>query len=232
MNQILLVEDDKAVAASLMEGLTAEGFTVQWVTTGKAGVAAAQEKVHSLVILDVRLPDGSGFDFCKEMRAFRVTQPILMLTVQSDEADKVLGLEMGADDYMTKPYKLRELVARVKALIRRAYGDLASNDGDLLHVGDLVIDRVRSTVSRGDRHIMLTPIEFRLLVFFALNPNRVFSRKELIAQVWGYEPDFYEEKSVNAHVSRLRDKIEPYPSEPSLILTVPGKGYRLAATLG
>lgn len=229
MDRILLIEDDDAVAASLIEGLQAEGFTVQWVTTGREGVAAAQEKVHSLVILDVRLPDGSGFDFCKEMRLFRLTQPILMLTVQSDEADKVHGLEMGADDYMTKPYKLRELIARVRALIRRAYGDLATGDTDLLHAGDLVIDRVSGTVSRGDRQIMLTPIEFRLLVFFALNPNKVFSRKELIAQVWGYEPDFYEEKSVNAHVSRLRDKVEPYPNEPSLILTVPGKGYRLVS---
>jgi DNA-binding response OmpR family regulator len=226
---ILLIEDDPAIAESLVEGLGQEGYPVHWESTGSAGVGYARGKNPRLVVLDVRLPDGSGFDFCREMRLLGLRQPILILTVQNDEVDKVLGLEMGADDYLTKPYKLRELVARIRALLRRAYGALSTAEADLLYAADLVIDRTCAQVTRGEKAINLTPTEFRLVVFLAQHPGQVFSRAQLMEQVWGYSADFYDDKTVNVHIRRLREKIELDPSNPQLVLTVPGLGYRLAS---
>jgi DNA-binding response OmpR family regulator len=226
--EILLIEDDPAIAESLSEGLGREGYPVHWESTGTGGVAYARSKSPRLVVLDVRLPDGSGFDFCREMRRLGLRQPILILTVQNDELDKVLGLEMGADDYLTKPYKLRELIARVRALLRRAYGELSTTESDQLYVGDVVIDRTRARVARGERQINLTPTEFRLLVFMAQHPGQVFSRTQLMEQVWGYSAEYYDEKTVNVHIRRLREKLEVDPGKPRLILTVVGMGYRLA----
>jgi len=228
MNRILVIEDDPAVGQSLAEGIGREGYDVHWEATGTGGVEYARDHGPHLVILDVRLPDGSGFDFCKQMRTTGLRQPILLLTVQSDEVDKVLGLEMGADDYLTKPYRLRELIARIRSLLRRAYGEFSSTESDVLYVADLVIDRTRGTVSRGERQLSLTPIEFRILVFLAQHPGQVFSRSQLIEQVWGFPPDLYDDKSVNAHIRRLREKIEADPGDPRIVLTVTGLGYRLA----
>jgi DNA-binding response OmpR family regulator len=228
MNRILVIEDDSAVARSLVEGIGREGYEVHWEATGDGGVAYARDHGPHLVVLDVRLPDGSGFDFCRQMRGLGLRQPILMLTVQAEEVDKVLGLEMGADDYMTKPYRLRELIARIRSLLRRAYGELASSESDILYVADLVIDRTRGAVTRGRRQINLTPIEFRLLVFFARHPGQVLSRGQLIEHVWGYDAELYDEKSVNVYIRRLREKIEREPSDPHILLTVTGLGYRLA----
>jgi DNA-binding response OmpR family regulator len=228
--QILLIEDDPAIAESLSEGLGREGYPVHWESTGAGGVTYAREKSPHLIILDVRLPDGSGFDFCREMRGLGLRQPILILTVQNDELDKVLGLEMGADDYLTKPYKLRELIARVRALLRRAYGELAAAEADQLFVADLVIDRTRAGVSRGGQQMNLTPTEFRLLVFMAQHPGQVLSRAQIMEHVWGHPSEYYDDKTVNVHVRRLREKIELDPSRPRLILTVPGMGYRLAVS--
>jgi two-component system response regulator MtrA len=227
---ILLIEDDPAIAESLSEGLGQEGYAVHWESTGARGVAYARDKNPRLIVLDVRLPDGSGFDFCREMRRLGMRQPILILTVQNDEVDKVLGLEMGADDYLTKPYRLRELIARVRALLRRAYGELSAAEADNLYVADLVVDRTLARVTRGDRQINLTPTEFRLLVFLAQHPGQVFSKAQLMEQVWGYSADCYDEKTVSVHIRRLREKIELEPSDPQLVLTVTGLGYRLAAT--
>lgn len=225
---ILVIEDDPAVAEGLVEGIGNEGYTVHWESTGTAGVAWARDETPSLVVLDVRLPDGSGFDFCRQMRQLGLRMPVLMLTVQSDELDKVLGLEMGADDYLTKPYRMRELLARIRALLRRAYGELSSAEGDILYVGDVVIDRTRAAVSRGGRDLNLTPTEYRLLTFLARHPGQAFSRGQLIENVWGADGEFYDDKTVSVHVRRLREKIEADPSDPQLVLTVPGVGYRLA----
>ncbi len=224
---ILLIEDDPAVARSLQDGLEREGYRVTWKALGAEGVQYARDHKPHLIILDVRLPDGSGFDFCRKMRGLGLRQPILMLTVRADEVDKVLGLEMGADDYVTKPYSLRELLSRVRALLRRAYGEFASVDADLLYAGDLLIDRGRGQVRRGDKAINLTPTEFRLLVFLARHPGQALSRVQIIDAVWGYAADVESERAVNVHVRRLREKIELDPSRPALILTVPGIGYRL-----
>ena len=225
---ILVIEDDPAVGQALVDGIGYEGYDVHWEDTGTAGVAFARDQSPGLVVLDVRLPDGSGFDFCREMRQLGLRQPILMLTVQSDPVDKVLGLEMGADDYLTKPYHLRELIARIRSLLRRAYGELASTEADILYAGDLTIDRTRASVSREGRQINLTPTEFRLLVFLAQHPGQVFSRGQLIENVWGSDAEFYDDKTVSVHVRRLREKIENEPSDPRIVLTVPGIGYRLA----
>ena len=225
---ILVIEDDPAVGQALVDGIGYEGYDVHWADTGTAGVTYARDQSPALIVLDVRLPDGSGFDYCREMRQLGLRQPILMLTVQSDPVDKVLGLEMGADDYLTKPYHLRELIARIRSLLRRAYGELSSAEADILYAGDLTIDRTRASVSREGRSIALTPTEFRLLVFLAQHPGQVFSRGQLIENVWGSDAEFYDDKTVSVHVRRLREKIEPEPSDPHIVLTVPGIGYRLA----
>jgi DNA-binding response OmpR family regulator len=225
---ILVVEDDPAVAEGLVEGIGNEGYVVQWESTGGAGVEWARAQAPSLVVLDVRLPDGSGFDFCRQMRQLGLRQPIIMLTVQSDEVDKVIGLEMGADDYLTKPYRMRELLARIRAQLRRSYGELSSTEADILYVGDVVIDRTRATVSSGGTDLNLTPTEYRLLTFLARHPGQAFSRAQLIENVWGADGEFYDDKTVSVHVRRLREKIEADPSDPKLVLTVPGVGYRLA----
>ena len=227
-NSILVIEDDPAVAEALVEGIGREGFEVTWKSTGSDGVAFARDHAPHLIVLDVRLPDGSGFDFCRQIRQLGLRQPILMLTVQSDELDKVLGLEMGADDYLTKPYRLRELIARIRSLLRRAYGELSSVEADVLYAADLVIDRTRATVTRSGRELNLTPTEFRLLVFLAQHPGQAFSRGQLIEHVWGASGDYYDDKTVSVHVRRLREKIESDPGKPSILLTVPGIGYRLA----
>jgi DNA-binding response OmpR family regulator len=228
---ILLIEDDPAVARSLQDGLERDGYAVTWKASGQEGIQVACDHAPHLIILDVRLPDGSGFDFCRQMRQLGLRQPILMLTVQQDEMDKVLGLEMGADDYVTKPFRLRELLSRIRALLRRAYGELSAAGADLLYAGDLVIDRGRGPVWRGPHFINLTPTEFRLLVYLAQNPGQALSRAQILDAVWGYAADVESERTVNVHIRRLREKIELDPSRPALILTVPGIGYRLVTKL-
>jgi DNA-binding response OmpR family regulator len=230
MNQftrVLLVEDDPAVGQSLCDGLEREGYAVTWKTCGQEGIAFARDHDPHLIILDVRLPDTSGFDVCRQVRQLGLRQPVIMLTVRREEMDKVLGLEMGADDYVTKPFSLRELVSRVRAQLRRAYGELASTNTDLLYAGDLIIDRGRAQVRRGDEVVNLTPTEFRLLVYLARHPGQALSRAQILDAVWGYAPDVESERTVNVHVRRLREKVELDPGRPTLILTVPGIGYRL-----
>jgi DNA-binding response OmpR family regulator len=183
-------------------------------------------KAH-LIILDIRLPDGSGFDFCRQMRQAGLNQPIIMLTAQQDETDKVLGLEMGADDYMTKPFSLRELISRIRAQLRRAYGEYSSAESPAVVINDLVLDQTTGQVRRGDESINLTPIEFRLLNYLARHRGQALTRSQIVEAVWGYAPDIESDKTVNVHIRRLREKIELRPDQPSLILTVPGIGYRL-----
>lgn len=225
---ILLIEDDPAIARGLEEGLTRDRYAVTWKASGGDGIRFAREHNPHLIILDVRLPDGSGFDVCRQLRQLGLRQPILMLTVQREEMDKVIGLEMGADDYVTKPYSLRELLSRIRAQLRRAYGELSSTDTDLLYAGDLVIDRGRGQVWRGTQLVLLTPTEFRLLVFLAQHPGQALTRPQILDAVWGYDADVDSERAVNVHVRRLREKVEYDPGRPTLILTVPGIGYRLA----
>lgn len=226
-HKILIVEDDPGIGQSLLDGLNHHGFEAALCTTGTSGVDFAKRNMPHLVILDVRLPDGSGFDFCRQMRQMGLHQPVVILTAQHEETDKVLGLEMGADDYVTKPFSLRELVSRIRAQLRRAYGDYASTESSVLLVADLVLDQVTGQLRRGDQAINLTPIEFRLLTHLARHRGQALSRAQIVEAVWGYAPDLESEKTVNVHIRRLREKIELKPEEPAIILTVPGIGYRL-----
>lgn len=225
-NHILIIEDDPAVASSLQEGLEREGYHVVSKATGRDGVTYARDHNPHLIILDIRLPDGSGFDFCRQMRQMKLRQPILMLTARRDDVDKILGLEMGADDYVTKPFNLQELRSRIRAQLRRAYGELSAVDGDLLYAADMVIDRTRGQVWRGNQLLNLTPTEFRLLTVLAQHNGQVLSRRQILDAVWGYSAEIESERTVNVHIRRLREKIEYAPSEPMFILTVPGIGYR------
>jgi DNA-binding response OmpR family regulator len=175
----------------------------------------------------VRLPDDTGFDVCRKLRQLKLTQPIIMLTARREEADKVLGLEMGADDYVTKPFSLRELLSRIRAQLRRAYGELAAAGSNQLYAADLVIDLDKGAVWRGDERIDLTPIELRLLAYLARHPGQALSRSQILTAVWDTTADIDNERTVNVHIRRLREKVELEPSKPTLILTVPGVGYRL-----
>jgi len=224
---ILLIEDDPGIGGSLKTALEREGYSVHWKREGGDGVAYARDHTPHLIILDIRLPDGSGFDFCRQMRQLGVRQPVIMLTVQADEMDKVLGLEMGADDYMTKPFSLRELLSRIRAHLRRAYRDLALGDNDVLYAGDLVIDRRRGNVLRDQQVINVTPTELRLFTYLAQHPNQVLSREQILEAVWGYDHSPETEQVVTVNIRRLREKIEQDPSQPTLVLTVPGFGYKL-----
>jgi DNA-binding response OmpR family regulator len=226
--RILVIEDDPAIGQSLLDGFKQHGFQAQLCKTGSSGIEHAQKQSPHLVVLDIRLPDGSGFDVCRQMRQLGLRQPVIMLTAQHDEVDKILGLEMGADDYMTKPFSLRELVSRTRAQLRRAYGDYASAESTVMVINDLVLDHATAQVRRGEEIINLTPTEFRLLTYLARNRGQALSRAQIVEAVWGYAPDLESEKTVNVHIRRLREKIELKPDHPSLILTVPGIGYRMA----
>ncbi|MCI0555619.1 MAG: response regulator transcription factor [Anaerolineae bacterium] len=225
--KILIIEDDPGIGQSLLDGLKQHGFNAELCKTGTSGVEYAQKYSPHLILLDIRLPDGSGFDFCRQIRQMGLHQPIVVLTAQHEETDKVLGLEMGADDYVTKPFSLRELVSRIRAQLRRAYGDYASTESSVLLVADLALDQVTGQLRRGDESINLTPIEFRLLNHLARHRGQALSRAQIVEAVWGYAPDLESEKTVNVHIRRLREKIELKPEEPAIILTVPGIGYRL-----
>jgi DNA-binding response OmpR family regulator len=226
-SQLLLIEDDPAVARSLLDGLEQYGFSVTWMSSGAEGVEFARSGHPHLILMDVRLPDGSGFDFCHRLRQSGLHQPVIILTVRGEEMDKVLGLEMGADDYVTKPFSLRELVSRIRAQLRRAYGELSQSSANLLYAGDLVVDQASGQVRREDTLLSLTPIEFRLLVYLIQHRGLALSRSQIIQAVWGFTPDLESERTVNVHIRRLREKVELDPSSPTLILTVPGIGYRL-----
>lgn len=227
--RILHIEDDAGIAHSLQEGLRREGYDVTWRSTGASGIEFAAAHKPDLVILDVRLPGSSGFDVCRQLRQRNLLMPVLMLTVQADEMDKVIGLEMGADDYLTKPFGWRELLSRVRALLRRAYGEFAAADHDLLYAGDLIIDRKSAQVHRGNDLLALTPIEFRMLTYLAQHAGQALTRAQIVEAVWGYNADPDSEKTVNVHIRRLRQKVEVDPDAPALILTVPGIGYRFVS---
>ena len=225
-----MIEDDPAIGQSLLDGFKHHGLEAFLCTTGAGGVEYAKKHSPHLIVLDIRLPDGSGFDFCRQMRQSGIKQPIIMLTAQQEEMDKVLGLEMGADDYVTKPFGLRELVSRVRAQLRRAYGDYASGQSDSVAINDLVLEPATGQVRRGEQIINLTPIEFRLLNHLARHRGQALSRVQIVEAVWGYAPDLESEKSVNVHIRRLRDKLDDDPDAPRYVQTVRGVGYRAART--
>jgi DNA-binding response OmpR family regulator len=224
---LLLVEDNDAVALGLKYGLEQQGYNVIRVDTVKTAREQARLPLFDLVILDIRLPDGSGFDLCRELRIAGLRQPIIMLTARDDTVDKVIGLEMGADDYVTKPFELQEFMARIRALLRRSYGNLALEESQQINIGYLSIHLDTQRVFRQGGEVHLTPIEFKLLVFLAQHPDQIVGRDALYKALWGYEDPKSEIRTLDVHVRNLRQKIEPDPARPRIISTVRGAGYRI-----
>jgi DNA-binding response OmpR family regulator len=226
---ILIVEDEFAVARGIQFALQQEGYEVIVARSGEEGLDIASNQAPDLVVLDVRLPGMDGFEVLRRLRATGSKAPILVLTARDDEMDKVIGLELGADDYLAKPFGLRELMSRIKALLRRAYGDLAdAAGGRVIRHHDLLIDLERRRVQRGHRRISLTATEFEILRHLASRPGRVYSRRELLELLRDYEALDQDEKTINVHISHLREKIEDDPSTPVFVLTVRGAGYAFA----
>ncbi|MHB1286971.1 MAG: response regulator transcription factor [Leptospirales bacterium] len=229
---VLVIEDNKDIAHLLELHLKDIGCKVFLVFDGAEGCSKAIEKSYDLVILDLILPGMDGIEICKRLRGKPDYVPILMLTALSTDLDRVLGLEIGADDYLTKPFNIRELTARVKALFRRVdamSSPLGTQTSAIICAGTLVIETEKRTVSLVGNPLELTAKEFDLLVHFAKNPGRVYSRTELLDLVWGYDHDGYEH-TVNSHINRLRAKIEKDPSRPQFIMTVWGIGYKFSET--
>jgi two-component system alkaline phosphatase synthesis response regulator PhoP len=228
---ILLVEDDADIADLLELHLTDEGYQVDVVDDGDEGLERALECRYDLIILDIMLPGTDGFDICRRLRQEKCHTPILMVTAKTEEVDKVLGLELGADDYITKPFSIREVMARVKAMFRRVEVDQESqeeaNDERPIEYDGLLIEPTKHKVTVEGESVDLTSKEYELLLLFARNPGRAYSRQELLDEVWGYQYDGYSH-TVNTHINRLRNKIEPDPSSPRFVKTVWGVGYRFA----
>ncbi len=218
--KILVVDDDPAISEMLTIVLESEGFAPVPVMDGNEAVGAARAQQPDLILLDLMLPGMNGVDICRAIR-LESSVPIIMLTAKTDTVDVVLGLESGADDYITKPFKPKELVARIRARLRRT----DTSPTEILEVGDLTIDVPEHTVKRGDEEIALTPLEFDLLLELARKPRQVHTREELLETVWGYR-HASDTRLVNVHVQRLRAKIEKDPENPQIVLTVRGVGYK------
>jgi len=222
--RILLVEDEASLADSVRYSLEREGYRVDVVDNGRTAVERFDEANVDLVILDLMLPELSGLDVCRHIRQ-RSTVPILIVTAKDAEADKVAGLELGADDYMTKPFSVRELISRVRALLRRAHMALSTTEGDVLTGGPVRMDTVRHEVLVRDAPVSFPPKEFELLETFLRSPGRLLTRELLIQRIWGV--DYVgDTKTLDVHVKRLRQKIELDPHEPIHLLTVRGLGYK------
>jgi len=226
---VLVVEDDQDIARLVSLHLGDAGFEVRLAGDGTTGLADARARRPDLVVLDLMLPGTSGLDVCRALRAQPPHVPILMLTARSTEVDRVVGLEMGADDYLTKPFSVRELVARARALLRRVEAlGAGSAPAPRVEVGGFVIDFERREVTVDGRAVTLTAREFDLLAHFARHPGRVFTRSHLLDHVWGYGHEGYDH-TVNSHINRLRAKIERDPAHPRHIVTVWGVGYKFEA---
>jgi DNA-binding response OmpR family regulator len=233
MRNVLVIEDQSDIAKLIRLHLQDLPCNVTLKFDGLSGLAEAEAKTYDLLILDLMLPGTDGLEICRRLRGKAIYTPILMVTAKGTELDRVLGLELGADDYLTKPFSVLELVARVKALFRRVAA-LADNNASApkqaIHCGSLVIDAEKRAVTLGGRPVNLTSKEFDLLLHFARNRGRVYSRLQLLDTVWGYGHDGYEH-NVNCHINRLRAKIESDQAHPRFILTVRGVGYKFAENL-
>ena len=227
---VLVIEDQKDIAKLIKLHVKDLASDVQLAFDGITGLAAAEAKVFDLIILDLMLPGMDGLEVCRRLRAKTHYVPILIVTSRSTELDRVLGLELGADDYLTKPFSVLELVARTKALFRRVdalAANTVSSAAQPIRTGNLRIDPVKREATLGNKPLSLTLKEFDLLLHFARNPGRAYSRIELLDAVWGYGHDGYEH-NVNCHINRLRAKIEKNQTQPKFILTVRGIGYRFS----
>lgn len=222
---ILLVEDEKGLILTLTDRLVSEGYDVTSATDGQAGFETALSKKFDLILLDVMLPKKNGYDICRDLRREGVSTPILMLTAKGEVIDKVLGLKLGADDYLTKPFEVLELLARVEALMRRSPERSANGSSDTFHFGEIDVDFKRAEVSRDKGFVELSAMEFKLLQFLIENRGHVHSRDTLLDAVWGYDA-MPSTRTVDVHIAWLRQKLEENPKHPKYIQTVHGLGYK------
>ena len=221
MTRILVVEDEPGIAMGLEDDLELEGYQVQVVSDGEMAIRRTREESFDLILLDVMLPRKDGFAVCRELRHAGVRTAIILLTARTQEAEKVLGLELGADDYVTKPFSPLELLARIKAVLRRASGELP----ELYHFGEVEVDLSRHELRRRGSPVEVTSLEFKLLITFIQHRGRVLTRDQLLDQVWG-QATFVTDRVVDNHITNLRKKIEPEPSQPRYLVSVRGVGYR------
>ncbi len=228
VHRVLIIEDDVQIVDLLKIHLNDLNCDVKFETDGNHGYLVAKQEEFDLIILDIMLPGMNGLDVCRNLRADKIKTPILMLTSKSEEIDKILGLETGADDYLTKPFSVREFIARVKAIFRRTEmykSSISENENQIFRCENLEVDISKRKVLLDDKRIELTPKEFDLLALMIQNPGKSYSRDRLLQLVWGYEFEGYEH-TVNSHINRLRSKIEPEISQPTFIRTTWGVGYR------
>ncbi|MDA2924455.1 response regulator transcription factor [Acidobacteria bacterium AH-259-L09] len=223
MTRILVVEDEPTIAAGLQDDLELEGYTVEVVEDGATAVDRALEGGYDLILLDVMLPQKDGFTVCREVRQAGLCAPIILLTAKGQEVDKVLGLELGADDYVTKPFSPRELLARIKAVLRRTND--SAQPAQVYQFGDVKVDFGRCEVSRTGKKVDLTAMEFKILRAFLSHPGQVLTLDQLIEEVWGRDV-FLSDRVIYTHISNLRNKIEANPAQPRHLITVRGMGYR------
>jgi len=223
---ILIIEDNRGIQISLMDELEGEGYRVYTAGDGNQGLELVREKDPDLIILDIMLPGMDGYEVCKKIRSEGNTTPVIMLTVKDKEIDKVLGLELGADDYVTKPFSVRELSARVKTIFRRQ--DEYSGDSDSCHIGDTSLNFKKYEAIRKGVKIDFTPLEFQLLQFFAKNRGNVLTRDQLLDHVWGEDNVVISLRTIDSHVASLRKKLEEDLSDPKFIINIRGVGYKLA----
>ena len=221
--RILIVEDEPAMVQGLRDNFEYEGYEVISAADGVDGLNRAMADQPDLVVLDVMMPKMSGLDVCKQLKARKPSMPIIMLTARGQEIDKVVGLELGADDYVTKPFSIRELMARVKAVLRRASPQAAT--AEIYRFSDVEVNVRSNEVLRGGQPVELSSKEFALLAYFVAHPAETLSRDRLLDAVWGYE-NYPTTRTVDAHIVHLRQKLEPNPEEPRFILTVHGSGYK------
>jgi len=224
--KILVVEDEKNIVDILVFNLNREGYTTLEAYDGQAGLRCALEEDPDLILLDLMLPKLDGFEVCRSIRSAGKTTPILMLTAREEETDKVLGLELGADDYITKPFSMRELLARVKANIRRT-AMVPAADAGRVKVGRISLDTERMAVYKDEKLLDLTQREYEIVKLMASTPGKVFSREALMENVWNYEGYVGDVRAVDVAVRRLREKLEDDPAEPQFIITRRGQGYYL-----
>ena len=227
MNEkILLVEDEEALRMTLTDRLLSEGYQVDCAEDGEAGQKIALAAVHDLIILDIMLPRKTGFDVCRDVRQAGIATPILMLTARGQTVDKVVGLKLGADDYLTKPFEMMELLARIEALLRRA--PKAAMAAAIFQVGPLHIDLRGTEVTRNGTVVNLSAREFQLLRYLVEHRGATLSRDEILKEVWGYSAETFT-RTVDVHIASLRQKLEENPKQPQWILTVSGLGYKFSA---
>lgn len=222
MEKLLIIEDDRAIHKALKELFEAEGFPVEIATDGAAGLAAFRASTPSLVLLDLKLPQKPGREVCREIRKLSPQVPILIVSATADEVDKVLLLEIGADDYVTKPFSPKELLARVRTALRRSHGAAPMDE---FSFADVNVNFQRMELLRAGRLVEMTPQEFKVLRYFAQSPERVISRDELLNQVWGYEC-YPSTRTVDNHILKLRQKLELNPERPVHFRTIHGAGYK------